>query len=326
MTTLILLGKRILYAALLLLAVLTLNFTLIRLAPGDIVQTIAGQMGGMNEELMLQLRHGFHLDKSLPEQLLLYIGSVARGDLGYSHFYNQPVLDLILGRLGPTALLVFSSLILSVVAGTLLGVLSSRRLHGLFSHAVTVLTLIGWSMPVFWLGILLLIAFAWLMPVFPVSGMFTVGLEGDVWTRALDVGRHMALPLFTLSFIYVAQYTLLARSVMAETLGADYIRTARAKGLPERRVVWKHALRNAVLPVVTVAGLQMGYLFSGAIMVETVFSWPGLGQLAFESILRRDTPTLLGILFCSTFMVIAANLLTDAAYRLLDPRIRGGDA
>ena len=222
------------------------------------------------------------------------------------------------------------------MCGVRLGTLASRRLYGPFSHAVTVVTLIGWSMPVFWLGILLLIAFAWVFPVFPVSGMFTVGLEGGFWTRALDVGRHIALPMFTLSFIYIAQYALLARSVMVEVLGADYmtrssmlevvrqdyIRTARAKGLPERSVIWKHALRNAVLPVVTMAGLQMGYLLSGAIMVETVFSWPGLGQLAFESILRRDTPTILGILFFSTFMVIAANLLTDFTCRLLDPRIR----
>ena len=138
MQTLALIGRRILYAALLLLAVIVLNFTLIRLAPGDIVQTIAGQMGGMNEELMLELRHSFQLDKSIPEQLLIYIGKVAHGDLGYSYFFNQPVLDLILGRVGPTVLLVFSSLVLSVVAGTLLGTLASRRLYGPFSHAVTV--------------------------------------------------------------------------------------------------------------------------------------------------------------------------------------------
>ena len=145
MQTLALIGRRILYAALLLLAVIVLNFTLIRLAPGDIVQTIAGQMGGMNEELMLELRHSFQLDKSIPEQLLIYIGKVAHGDLGYSYFFNQPVLDLILGRVGPTVLLVFSSLVLSVVAGTLLGTLASRRLYGPFSHAVTDVTLIGWS-------------------------------------------------------------------------------------------------------------------------------------------------------------------------------------
>ncbi|MFQ9868258.1 MAG: ABC transporter permease [Bilophila wadsworthia] len=322
MQTLALIGRRILYAALLLLAVIVLNFTLIRLAPGDIVQTIAGQMGGMNEELMLELRHSFQLDKSIPEQLLI-LHRQGRARRSRLQLFLQPARSRPhSGPGGATVLLVFSSLVLSVVAGTLLGTLASRRLYGPFSHAVTVVTLIGWSMPVFWLGILLLIAFAWVFPVFPVSGMFTVGLEGGFWTRALDVGRHIALPMFTLSFIYIAQYALLARSVMVEVLGADYIRTARAKGLPERSVIWKHALRNAVLPVVTMAGLQMGYLLSGAIMVETVFSWPGLGQLAFESILRRDTPTILGILFFSTFMVIAANLLTDFACRLLDPRIR----
>lgn len=324
MQTLALIGKRILYAVLLLLAVLVLNFTLIQLAPGDIVQTIAGQMGGMNEDLMLQLRHSFNLDKSIPEQLILYIGKVVRGDLGYSYFFNQPVMDLILGRVWPTVLLVLTSLLLSVVAGILLGVHASRNLYGPFSHIVTVVTLIGWSMPVFWLGILLLIAFAWIWPLFPVSGMATIGLEGGFWIQFTDIGRHMVLPVLTLSFIYVAQYTLLARSVMVEVLGTDYIRTARAKGLTERRIIWKHALRNAMLPVITMAGLQIGYLFSGAIMVETVFSWPGLGQLAFESILRRDTPTILGILFFSTVMVVTANLLTDFAYRLLDPRIRAG--
>lgn len=322
MKILILIGKRIVYALLLLLAVIVLNFTLLQLAPGDIVQTIAGQMGGMNEDLMLQLRQEYHLDKSIPQQLVLYVGKVARGDLGYSHFFNQPVFDLIMGRVGPTILLVLTALALSVLVGTLLGVWSSQRMYSPGSHLITGLTLVGWSMPVFWLGILLLIAFAWVFPIFPVSGMATVGLESGFAGRAADVARHMVLPVLTLAFIYIAQYTLLARSVMIEVLGTDYIRTAKAKGLPHKAIIWKHSLRNAILPVVTMAGLQMGYLFSGAIMVETVFSWPGLGQLAFESILRRDTPTILGILFFSTFMVIAANLLTDFAYRLLDPRIR----
>lgn len=317
----ILISKKILYALLLLLAVIVLNFTLIQLAPGDIVQTIAGQMGGMNEELMNELRAAYLLDKSIPEQLWAYIGMVAGGDLGYSYFFNLPVLDLILSRLGPTMLLVFSSMIIAVVVGTFLGVLSSLRLYSFFSHIVTVVTLVGWSVPVFWFGILLLIAFAWALPIFPVSGMYTVGLDAGFWGKTADVLHHLFLPMLSLSFVYIAQYTLLARSVMIEVLGTDYIRTARAKGLPRNQIIYKHALKNAVLPVVTMAGLQMGYLFSGAIMVETVFSWPGLGQLAFESILRRDTPTILGILFFSTLMVITANFLTDAVYRLLDPRI-----
>ena len=322
MQTLALIGRRILYAALLLLAVIVLNFTLIRLAPGDIVQTIAGQMGGMNEELMLELRHSFQLDKSIPEQLLIYIGKVAHGDLGYSYFFNQPVLDLILGRVGPTVLLVFSSLVLSVVAGTLLGTLASRRLYGPFSHAVTVVTLIGWSMPVFWLGILLLIAFAWVFPVFPVSGMFTVGLEGGFWTRALDVGRHIALPMFTLSFIYIAQYALLARSVMVEVLGADYIRTARAKGLPERSVIWKHALRNALIPVMTVIGLNFGRLLGGIAICEAVFAVPGVGKLIVDAIPIKNTPLVQGGILFIAFAMSIINLITDVLYAYVDPRIR----
>ena len=178
-------------------------------------------------------------------------------------------------------------------------------------------------MPVFWLGIMILILLASVLPWFPVSGMYDVmKLEYGFFPRALDILHHLILPMFTLAFIYMAQYSLLARATMMEVLGSDYIRTARAKGMTDRIVIYKHALRNAVSPVITMAGLQMAYLFSGAILVETVFNWPGLGRLAFESLLRRDHPTILGILFFSTLMVIISNLLTDLTYRLIDPRIR----
>lgn len=317
--------KKIVYSLLLLLAVITLNFVLIQLAPGDIVQTLAGEMGGMSPELMEELRKSFNLDKSILEQLLTYIGKIVQGDLGYSYFYNQPVVDLIFDRVGPTILLVFSSLFISVILGTFLGVYTSRNSQGIVSNIITFVTLAGWSMPVFWLGIMLLIVFTWVFPIFPVSGMVTIGLSASWYEIVQNVLYHLVLPMFTLAFIYIAQYTLLSRTVMVEVLGMDYIRTARAKGLSERAVIYKHALKNAVLPIITMAGLQMSYLFSGAIMVETVFNWPGLGLLAFESILRRDTPTILGLLFFSTFMVLIANMLTDFAYRLVDPRIRAKD-
>lgn len=317
--------KKIVYSLLLLLAVITLNFVLIQLAPGDIVQTLAGEMGGMSPELMEELRKSFNLDKSILEQLLTYIGKIVQGDLGYSYFYNQPVVDLIFDRVGPTILLVFSSLFISVILGTFLGVYTSRNSQGIVSNVITFVTLAGWSMPVFWLGIMLLIVFTWVFPIFPVSGMVTIGLSASWYEIVQNVLYHLVLPMFTLAFIYIAQYTLLSRTVMVEVLGMDYIRTARAKGLSERAVIYKHALKNAVLPIITMAGLQMSYLFSGAIMVETVFNWPGLGLLAFESILRRDTPTILGLLFFSTFMVLIANMLTDFAYRLVDPRIRAKD-
>jgi peptide/nickel transport system permease protein len=202
-------------------------------------------------------------------------------------------------------------------------VLASRRPNGWFSQSLTVLSVVGYAAPVFWTGIMLIIVFAAWLPLFPVSGMDDIANAGNGWfAYALDVAHHLVLPVATLSIIYVAQYSNLARASMLDVLGADYIRTARAKGLSEGSVYFKHALKNAILPVVTVAGLQFGNLLAGAILVETVFNWPGLGRLAFESILRRDHPTILGILFCSACMVIAANLLTDLVYRAIDPRIR----
>ena len=178
----------------------------------------------------------------------------------------------------------------------------------------------------FWTGIVLLLLFSATIPLFPLSGMYDVRLQDGGLLRALDVAHHLALPAIALAIVFLAQYSRIARASMLDVLGADYIRTARAKGLGEGAVLFRHALRNAVLPVVTLAGLQFGNMLSGAVLVETVFNWPGLGQLAFESILRRDHPTVLGILVFATAMVVAANLLTDFAYRIVDPRIPAGSA
>ena len=169
---------------------------------------------------------------------------------------------------------------------------------------------------------MLLILFASILPIFPTSGMYDITLEGGTLRHMLDALHHLILPMISLAIINLALYSRLTRASMMGVLGSDYIRTARAKGMTQNVVIYKHALRNAILPVVTMTGLQMGQVFAGAIVVETVFNWPGLGQLAFETILRRDTPTLLGILFFSTFMVVIANLLTDLSYSLIDPRIR----
>ena len=312
------------YAAILVLAVVVLNFTLIQLAPGDPVEVIAGEMGGTSAEIMAQLRAAYGLDRSYVEQLAIYLGKVVRGDLGYSYYFNAPVSGLILQRVPATLLLVLSSLGLAIVVGTLLGVVAARRPNGWLSHLVTLLALVGYAAPVFWTGIMLVILFASIVPIFPVSGMYDVRLQLSGFAHALDVARHMVLPVSTLTIIYIALFSRLARASMLEVLGSDYVRTARAKGLPESSVVLKHALRNAILPVVTIAGLQFSHLFAGAVLVETVFNWPGMGRLAYESILRRDTPTILGILFFSALIVILANLLTDLAYRLIDPRIKVG--
>ncbi len=317
-----LLAKRLAYALGLILAVLTINFGLIHAAPGDPAMVIAGEMGGADQSTLAQIRKTYGLDRPLSEQYLTYITRAAQGDLGQSYLYNQPVTDLILQRLPATVLLVLSALLTAIAVGTLVGVWASRKPHSVGSGAVTVLSLVGYSMPTFWTGILLVILFGKIIPIMPIAGMRDVRIYGGWWVTSLDVLHHLILPAFTLAIVYMAQYSRLSRASMLEVLSSDYIRTARAKGLAERLVIWKHALRNALMPVVTIAGLQFGNLVSGAVLVETVFSWPGLGTLAFDSILGRDYPTLLGVLFFSSVLVIAANQLTDLTYRWIDPRLR----
>ena len=316
--------QRISYALILLLAVLVLNFALMYLAPGDIADTIAGDMGGANAEVMAEIRRSYGLDRPVWEQLVSYLWNVVQLDLGYSYFFNTSVVSLLAERVPATLLLVVSAQILAIFVGVLLGVVAARRPNGLTSHAVTLLALFGFSAPVFWTGIMLLIAFSLLVPLFPVAGMQDVTIDGGAWVKMVDVAHHLVLPTITLASIFLALYSRLCRASMLEVLGSDYIRTARAKGLSDRQVVVKHALKNALNPVVTLAGLQFSAVVSGAVLVETVFSWPGLGTLALQSIIARDTPTILGILFFSSLVVVVANLLTDLALRLIDPRIRSG--
>ena len=309
-------------AAALLLAGLVLNFAMIHLAPGDPVETLVGEMGGATPELIEDLRQSMGLDRPLYVQIGIYLGKVLQGDFGYSYYYDQPVVSLIMDRIGPTLLLVITALSSAMVIGTLLGVFSAQRRSSWLSHLVTILSLAGFSAPVFWVGIMLILLFSVAIPLLPIAGMTSSDGAAEGFAYFLDVARHLVLPSLTLALIYLAFYSRLARASMLEVLGSDYVRTARAKGLSRRLVIYKHALRNAILPVVTFAGLQFGQVISGAVLVETVFAWPGLGTLAFDSILRRDTPTLLGILFFSALMVIAMNLLTDLIYRRIDPRIK----
>jgi peptide/nickel transport system permease protein len=317
------LATRLVQGFLLVLAVVVLNFMLVHAAPGDPVETIAGASGGMSPELMAELRTQYGLDRPLPVQLGIYLGRVLSGDLGHSYFFNLPVAQMIFERVPATLLLVVSAVLLAFVAGTLLGVLSSRRPNGLLSQCITVLSLVGFAAPVFWTGMMLVLLFASVLPILPVSGMRSadsVGASG--LADVLDVLQHLVLPTVTLAVVYLAQYSRLARSSMLDVLGSDYIRTARAKGLAEHVVLYKHALRNALLPVVTMLGLQFGNVMAGAIIVETVFNWPGLGRLAFDSVLRRDYPTILGVLLFSSIVVVIMNLLTDLCYRWIDPRIK----
>jgi peptide/nickel transport system permease protein len=322
MPALKLVASRLAQGLALVLAVVVLNFVLVHAAPGDPVETIAGASGGMDEKLQAELRAQYGLDQPLPVQLGIYLGKVVSGDLGYSYFFNLPVSGLIAERVPATLALVLTSVLAAFLIGTTLGVLSARRPNGWLSQTINVLSLVGFAAPVFWLGMLLVILLASVFPVFPVSGMRGIASDGRGLADVLDVLHHLVLPSLTLGLVYLAQYSRLSRAAMLDVLGADYIRTARAKGLSERVVLYKHALRNAVLPVVTVLGLQFGNVLAGAIVVETVFNWPGLGRLAYESVLRRDYPTILGVLLFSSVVVIVMNQLTDLCYRLIDPRIK----
>jgi peptide/nickel transport system permease protein len=321
---LILLLRRLLVAAGLMVAVLAVNFALIHAAPGDPATVIAGEMGGGDQAVIDSIKKAYGLDKPLPEQFITYLSKSVRGDLGVSYTYNRPVSSLIADRIGPTILLVLTSLLVAIAVGTLLGVFASLKPKSFASAAVTIVSLVGLAMPVFWTGILLVILFGKVWPVMPIAGMYDVRNYGATgWAAAMDALHHLVLPALTLTLVYLAQYSRLARASMLEVLSSDYVRTARAKGLNEAVVVFKHALRNALMPIVTIAGLQFGNLISGAVLVETVFSWPGLGTLALDAILGRDYPTLLGVLTFSSLFVISANLLTDLSYRWIDPRLRG---
>ncbi|MDE4174488.1 ABC transporter permease [Phaeobacter sp. PT47_59] len=316
--------RRIGYGLLLMLGVVVLNFLLIRLAPGDPAVVIAGEMGGATEEMLESIREEYGLNKPLVVQLGIYVGNVLTGNLGESFFFNQPVATLIAQRILPTILLVVTAQVLSILIGVFLGVLAARKPNGVMSAFVSVFATIGYAVPVFWTGIMLIILFASVLPIFPVEGMQSVKLrDASLFVQMLDILHHLALPAFTLAIIYLAQYARLSRASMLEVLGSDYIRTAKAKGASQRAILFKHALRNAALPILTVAGLQFGNLISGALLVETVFNWPGMGRLAFDSILRRDYPTIMGVLFFASAMVVIANILTDMSYQLADPRLRG---
>jgi peptide/nickel transport system permease protein len=317
-------AARIAWSVGLILAVIVMCFSLVHLAPGDAALVIAGDSGAGDPELIEEIREDLGLDDPYLIQLSRYVGDVASGDLGTSYRFNESVTSLIGDRIWPTILLVTTALLFAIVIGVLVGIFTARRPESPVSHGVTVFSLVGYSMPVFWTGYLLIIAFASNVRWFPIAGMRDVRFEGNRFEEWLDIAHHLVLPALTLGLIYLAQYARLSRASMLEVLQSDYVRTARAKGLAERKVVYKHALRNAVIPVITIAGLQFGALLSGALLVETVFNWPGLGRLAADSVFQRDAPVLLGVLICSAALVVVINILTDVVYRMIDPRIRVG--
>ncbi len=320
-TTFLFVLRRLIQVVPVVLAITAMNFLLLHMAPGDAADLLGGQMGQTTPEFIQQIRKEFGLDRPLHEQFLIYIGKLLVFDLGMSHLQQLPVIDLILDRLPATLILMVSAIVIAVVAGIGLGVAASRREGTVADNAISVSALIVYATPSFWLGLMLIVLFSIKLDVLPSGGMMQIGAGLTGLAHALDVAWHLILPATTLGLFYVAIYTRLMRASMLEVYGLDFIVTARAKGLSETSVAWTHAVRNALLPVVTLAGVQVGHLLGGSILVETVFGWPGLGRLVFDALLQRDLNLLLGILFVSSVVVVFANLIVDLIYGLLDPRI-----
>ncbi|MBA3357014.1 MAG: ABC transporter permease, partial [Pyrinomonadaceae bacterium] len=298
--------RRAIQSLLLILILIIVNFLLIHLAPGDPVHLLAGQSG--DEKYYEFIRAKFGLNQPLTTQLWTYLSSVLRGDLGYSLGYQQPVLRVILERIPATLLLMLSAILLSTTAGVVLGVEAARRENSFIDRAINTVALLGYSIPSFSIGLLLLIVFALHLGLFPAQNMSSVNQELTGLTFLLDVLRHLTLPAATLAIVQFAQIMRLTRTQMLTVLRENFITTARAKGLTERQVVYGHALRNAMIPLVTILGSDFGTLLSGAVLVETVFAWPGLGRLLIDSIAMRDYPVLMGIFLMISISVAVANL------------------
>jgi ABC-type dipeptide/oligopeptide/nickel transport systems, permease components len=303
---------------------IVLNFVLFRMMPGS-PERVLGRNPNVSAEALAATRERWGLDKPvLPDQFVAYLGAMAHGDLGFSFVYRGlPVVDVLSDRIWPTVILFGIGEIIAIVVGVGLGAYSGWRRGGFVDHVGNGLSLVLYAMPYFLIGMLLLIVFGVALGWFPTYGMFTTGSTfGDPLEQLLDFLGHLALPLATVALGLIGQYAIVMRSSIVDTLGEDYITTARAKGLRDGRVLRSHAMPNAMLPMATLIAINLGYVVAGAITVEVVFAWPGLGTLTVDALTARDYPVLQGIFLLLSVSVVAANLLADIGYTFLDPRVK----
>ena len=303
------------------IAIVIINFLLLQFAPGDAADVMAAESGAATTESLAAFRAYFGLDLPIAQRLWTYLVKLAQFDLGFSTRFNAPVLSLILERLPGTLLLMGSALVIALVLGITLGVTMAMFAGRAADRIVSVLVLLFYSIPGFWIGLMLIVLFSVKLQLLPSGGAGTIGAQLQGFAAFVDKLRFMALPATALGLLYVAIYARLTRAAMLEAMSQDYVRTAAAKGLGPVVIAVDHVLRNALLPVTTVAGMHLGGMLGGAVVVETVYSWPGLGRLAFEAVLGRDFNVLLGVLFLSSLVVVAADILTDLLHAWLDPRI-----
>ena len=316
------LARKVLQLVVLLFAVVAFNFLLFRVLPGDPIRLYA-RSGRLTPDVVAQLRAVFGLDKPVWEQFLIYLKGLLHGDLGFSYTYRRPVAQIMGERLVNTFVLLTAATILVTALGIVLGVWAASRRGSKVDSSTVISSLVMWSMPTFWTGMLLLFAFGVWFHVLPTSGISTpLATYSSPVGKAADVGRHLILPTITLVLVDIGQFVLITRSSLVDVLTEDFVTTAKAKGMSKRRIVWGHAVRNGMLPVVTATALYVGIVVGGAIQVETVFSWPGMGELTYEAVLRRDYPVLEACFLLFAVTVIVANFLSDLLYRVLDPRVK----
>ena len=296
----------------------TVTFFLVRLLPGDPALAVASPT--MTEELRLQMLENFGLDQSLPVQYMAYLGQLLQGNLGISFRQSVPVADILMQRLPWTLILTGTALVVTVILGVPLGVAAATHKGGTIDRVVQVGGVIGQSLFVPTVGIFFLYVFGLTLGWFPIGG--AIGSDVQGLAAFLSMLHHLVLPAASLVLLQIGAYVLTLRTNLIDSLGEDYCELASAKGVPERTIVWKHALRNALLPTTTLVGLQLGFLVGGAVLTETVFAYPGLGRAIFESVGQLDFPVLQGAFVLLAATVVAANLITDLIYGLLDPRVR----
>ncbi len=314
--------RRLLQAVPLVLGASVLTWILIHVAPGDPIVALAGEDG--DAEYYAMMRERFGLDRPLGEQLLVYLSRLAQGDLGYSYRQNRSAVDVIVEQLPATLLLMVPALLIAVFIGIVAGTAAAARKDTILDNATRTITLLGHTIPVFWLSQVLLLLFALRFDWFPVQGRNDARAGYEGLRAVLDVAHHMVLPVVALVTVYVPRIMRVTRAAVVENLDALYIRAARARGQSRRSALVRHALPNALLPVVTVIGSQIGYMFAGSVLVETVFAWPGLGRMLLSAILSRDYAIITAMLLMLSVTIIVMNLITDLAYSLLDPRVRHG--
>jgi peptide/nickel transport system permease protein len=312
---------RVLQGLVAILLIATVNFMLVRAAPGDPVSVLAGEAGASDAQFVAQLRTQFGLDQPITTQLATYLGKVVALDLGFSYRQQQPVLKLIMDRLPATLLLTGSAFVLSLLFGVTLGALSARRAGTWVDSSITVVALIFYATPLYWLALMAVLVFTVQLAWLPGFGFSTVGAGLSGLALAWDIAQHLLLPALTLALFYMAVYARMTRAAMLDVAQMDFVKTARAKGVKPGRILRAHVLRNALLPVVTLAGIQAGGMIGGAVLTETVFAWPGIGRLMFDALLQRDYSLLLGSFLVTAAMAVLFNLITDLVYTLVDPRI-----